>query len=71
MAESIESGEISSSSSEWKIGPDDLFVTSLNDNSENKIEKPIKNFFDLFINSSLNHMSVRSCIVSQPASKVI
>ena len=63
--ESVEDGEISSSSSEWKIGSDrELFVTCLNDNSENKIGKPIKNYLDLFINSSLNHTSIRSRLVS-------
>ena len=65
LKESIESGEISSSSSECKTGSDESFVTYLYRNSENKI-KPIKNFLDLFINTSLNHMSIRSCIVSQP-----
>ena len=39
-AESVESGEISASSSEWKIGLHELFVTCLNDNSD-KIGKPI------------------------------
>ena len=43
LAESVESGEILSSSSEWKISSDELFVTCLNDNNENKIGKPIKN----------------------------
>ena len=64
--ESVEDGEISSSSSEWKVGSDELFVTCLNNNSENKIGKPIINYLDLFINSSLNHTSIRSRIVSQP-----
>ena len=41
FAESVESGEISSSNSEWKIGLDELFVTCLNNDSENKIGKPI------------------------------
>ena len=63
LAESVESGKISSSSSEWKIGSDKLFVTFLNDNSESNI-KPINNYLDLFINTTLNHMSIRSCLVS-------
>ena len=45
---------------------DELFVTCLIHNSENKIGKPIKNYLDLFINTSLNHMSIRSCFVNQP-----
>ena len=36
LAESMESGEILSSSSEWGLGLDNLFVTCLNENSENK-----------------------------------
>ena len=39
LAESVESGEISSSSSEWKMGSDELFVICLNENSEIKIAK--------------------------------
>ena len=70
FAESVESGEISSSSSEWKTGSDELFVTCLNDNSENKIGKPIENYLDLFINTSLNQTSIRSCLVSQPKNKL-
>ena len=43
FAESVESGKISASSSEWKMGSDrELFVTCLNDNGD-KIAKPIKN----------------------------
>ena len=42
FAESVESGEISASNSEWKTGSDELFVTCLNDNSD-KIANPIKN----------------------------
>ena len=48
-----------------------MFVTCLNNISENKIAKPIKNYFDLFINTSLNHMSIRSRLVSQPKNKLI
>ena len=64
LVKSVESEEISSSSSDWKIGSDELFVTCLNSDSENKI-KPIKNDLDLFINTRLNHMSIRSRLVSQ------
>ena len=64
FAERVESGEISASSSEWKPGTDEIFVTCWNDSDE--IAKSIKNYMDLFINTSLNHMSIRSCLVSQP-----
>ena len=43
LAESVESGDLSSSSSEWNLGSDELFVTRLNRDSKNKIGKPIKN----------------------------
>ena len=71
MLESVESGEIMSLSSKWNLGLDILFDTYLNNNSENKIEKPINNYLDLFINTSLNHMSIRSRLVSQPKTKLI
>ena len=48
-----------------------LIVTCLSDNSESKIGKPIKNDLDLFFNTSLNHMSIRSRLVSQPNIKLI
>ena len=64
MTESVESGEILFSSSEWKTESDELFVTCLNCGGENKIVKPIKNYLDLFINTSLNHMFIRSRLVS-------
>ena len=51
------------------MGSEELFVTCLNDNSD-KISKPIKNYFDLFINTSLNHMSIRYRLVSQPNKKL-
>ena len=38
---------------------------------ENKIAKPDKNYLYLFIHVSLNYMSVRSCLVSQPNNKFI
>ena len=47
-----------------KIGSDKLFVTCLIDNSDKKA-KSIKNYLDLCINTSLNHMSIRSRLVSQ------
>ena len=49
----------------------ELFGTCLNDNSENKIERQIKNYLDLFINTSLKHMSIRSRLVSQLKNKLI
>ena len=70
LAESVESEEILSSRFKWNLGSDEWFVTCLNDNSENKI-KPIKNYFDVFINTSLNQMSIRSCLVSQPKNEFI
>ena len=42
LANSVESIEISSSSSEWKTDSDKLFVTCLNNNSENKIGNQLK-----------------------------
>ena len=53
------------------LGSAELFVTCLNSNSENKIAKQIENYLDLFINTSLNHMSIRSCLVSQPKNELI
>ena len=35
------------------------------------LENPIKNYLDLFIITSLNHMCIRSCRVSQPNNKLI
>ena len=70
VTESVESGEISSYSSEWKIGSDEFFVICLNRDSENKI-RPIKNYLDLFINTGLNNMPIRSRLVSQPRNKLI
>ena len=67
----MESGEISSSSSEQKIGSEELFVTCLNDNSKTKIGKPIKNCLNRFINTSLNHMSITSRLVSKPKNKLL
>ena len=48
FTESVKSVEITASSSEWKIGSDEVFVTCLNNNSD-KIVKPITNYLDLFI----------------------
>ena len=47
-----------------------MFVTCLNNNSENKIRKPITNYLDHFINTSFNHTSIRSRLVSQPHNKL-
>ena len=49
LAESVESGEISSSSSKWNLSQDELFVTCLNPDTKTKKGKPIKNYLDLFI----------------------
>ena len=61
LAESVEKGEISSPSSEWKLGLDELFVTC---DSKNKLEKPTKYYLDLFINTSLNYLSIKFRLVS-------
>ena len=45
------------------MGLDELFVTCLNDSD--KIAKPMNNYLDLFINTTINHMSIRSRLVSQ------
>ena len=71
VAKSVGSGEFSSSSSEWHLGSDKLFVTCLNHDSENKRAKPIINCLNLFIYTSLNHMFIRSCLVSQFKNKFI
>ena len=70
FAESVEKGKISASTSEWKMGLGKLFVTCLNDDND-KIAKPIKNYLGLFINTSLNHMSIRSRLESQPNKNLI
>ena len=51
FAESVESGGISASRSEWKIGSDEFFVTCLNYNSD-KVAKRIKNYLDGNLNDS-------------------
>ena len=71
LADSVESGEILSSSSEWKIGSNKLFVTCLNNKSEHIKGKSIKHYLDLFITTSVNHISIRSRLVSQPKHKSI
>ena len=43
----------------------------LNCDSKNKLEKLINNYLDLFINTSLNHMSIRSHLVWTPKNKLI
>ena len=55
----------------FKIRMKKLFVTCFNCDSKYKIEKTIKNYIDLFINTSVNHMSIRSHLVSQPKNKLI
>ena len=47
-----------------------IILTCLNRDSKNKII-PIKNYLNLFINTSLNHISaIRSSLVSQPNNKL-
>ena len=48
-----------------------MSVSCLHDNIENKIEKTIINYKDLFINTSLNHMPIRCRLVSQLENKLI
>ena len=71
IEEKIESEKILSSSSKWNLDNDKLFVICLNDNSKNKIVKTIENYLDLSSNTILNHMSIRSRLVSQPKNKLI
>ena len=47
MAESAEKREFLSSTSKWKLSPDEVFVTCLNDNND-KIGKPINNYLNIF-----------------------
>ena len=47
-----------------------IIAIRLHCNSESKI-KPIKNYLNLFINTILNHISIRSRLVSQPRNKLI
>ena len=60
-----------STSSGWNSGLDKLFVTCLNDKSEKQIGKAIRNHLDLFINTSLHYVSIRSYLVRQPKNKLI
>ena len=68
LTESIESGEFLPSSSEWKLHLDDLYVTCLS--RKNKIVEPIPYYLDLFINTTLNLMLIRSHLVSLPKNEV-
>ena len=47
-----------------------MFVTCLNRDNESK-GKPIEYYLDLFVNTSLNHMYIRSRLVTQPKNKSI
>ena len=51
-----------------KVHP--LALNEIQAHCENNI-KPIKNYMDLFINTSLNHVSIRSRLLSQPKHKLI
>ena len=48
-----------------------MFVACLNNNSKNKLAKPIKIYLDIFINTSLKHISIRSRFVSEPKNVLI
>ena len=48
VAESVESGEVLSSSSEWKLDSDELFVTCINKNSAAKFSKTNKILLESF-----------------------
>ena len=57
--------------SKQKLGLNTLFVTCLNCNNKEILEKQIKNNLDLFINTDLNHKSIRLRLVSRPKNKLI
>ena len=57
--ESVKSEEIPPPSSKWKLNLDEKFVPCLNSDRK-KIGKPIENYWDTLIDTSLNHMSIRS-----------
>ena len=67
LAASVESGEISSSSSEQKFGQNKIIVIY----SSSYDIKTIKNYLDPFINTNLNYISIISHLVSQPKNKYI
>ena len=71
MVNSVESGENLDLQFQMKFRLKQLFVTPSNCDKTNKLEKPIKNSLDLFINTRLNHMSTRSSLLSQPKNKSI
>ena len=47
-----------------------IIISCLNNHSD-KIGKPIKNYLNLFIDASLNHMSIRSHLMSQSNNNLI
>ena len=55
---------------EKQAQPNYFLHVSLSSYRKTKKGKPIKNYLDLFINTSLNHMSIRSRLVSQPNNKL-
>ena len=62
--ESLVDGEISSSSSKWKTGSDELFITCLFSDSITKEEKSINNYLDAFPIANFNYKSMRSHLMS-------
>ena len=50
---------------------DKLLFTCLKNINENKTAKPIDNYLDLFIKTSLNQMFIRSRLVNQPKNELI
>ena len=71
MTISLENEKNPSSSTEWRIDSDEkIFVTRLNSNSD-KLDKPINYYLDGFIITSLNHMSIRSHLMSQQKNEQI
>ena len=62
---SLENGEISSSTSEWRTGSDELFVTYLISDSNPKIVKSISHDLDAFLNTNWSYKSMKSHFVKQ------
>ena len=64
VAKSIESGELSSSSSKWNLGLDELFVACLYYDDKSKNKKNQSKITRIFLLISLNQISIRSCLIS-------
>ena len=65
FSSAVESREISTSSYIKKISLDNLLIAYLNSKTD-KIGNLIKNYSNIFTNNSLNHMFIKSHLVSQP-----